>query len=128
MASVSYVTIKTPVMLAQLMSVLFAPMDQDLIMASASLAWTLLNIARDAQVQRFVISATQILLDLMKMDSAQTVFKDGLRQQTRPIRTASAQILLMLKMEINVRLAAPLSINALNVSKLNLQDKNFQYS
>ena len=58
-------------------------------MASAFLAWTLLNIARDAQVQRFVISATQILLDLMLMDSVPTVFKDGLKHQTRPIRTAS---------------------------------------
>ena len=62
-------------------------------MASAFLAWTLLNIARDAQVQRFVISATQILLDLMLMGSVPTVFKDGLRHQTGPIRTASAMIL-----------------------------------
>ena len=65
MESVFFVTIKTPVMLAQLMSVLYALMDQDLIMASASLAWTRLNIARDAQVLRFVISVTQIFQELM---------------------------------------------------------------
>ena len=95
-------------------------------MANVFPAWILFIIARDAQVQRFVISATQKLLDLMLMDSVQTVYLDGLKQQTRPIRTASAQILSMYKMEINARLAAILSINALNVSKLNLQGKNFQ--